>query len=78
MDRRMDTLIDIEAVEALIAWKSLFADQVALRARELAGKSQHPQRVTLAHYRQAAQMAMRSLSAAISDGENSDEGQKAA
>ena len=55
-------------LKALIYWKSLFADEVASRARRLAAESGKPERVTLSHYRRAAQIAVRSLSAAIGDG----------
>jgi hypothetical protein len=68
--------IDLEAARALIAWKSLFADEVAARARQLAAQSPHPERVTLSHYRQAAQIAIRSLSAAIDDGGPSGDDRK--
>jgi hypothetical protein len=60
--------IDIEAAKALIYWKSLFADEVAARARRLAAESGRPEQVTLSHYRQAAQIAVQSLAAAILDG----------
>ena len=60
--------IDVEAARALVSWKSRFADEVAAQARRLAAESSQPEHVTLAHYRQAAQSAVRSLSAAILDG----------
>ena len=56
--------IDVEAAKALVSWKSRFADEVAAQARRLAAESSQPEHVTLAHYRQAAQSAVRSLSAA--------------
>jgi hypothetical protein len=68
MSDKADLLIDIEAAKALVHWKSLFANEVATRARRLAAESSQPGHVTLAHYRQAAQMALRSLSAAILEG----------
>ena len=68
MSDKADFRIDVEAAKALICWKSLFADEVAARARQLAAESSRPDHVTLSHYRQAAQIAIRSLSAAISDG----------
>jgi hypothetical protein len=70
--------IDVEAAKALICWKSLFADEVAARARQLAAESSQPQHVTLSHYRQAAQIALHSLSAAILEGGPSSANQKAA
>jgi len=68
MSEKADIRIDIEAAKALIYWKSLFADEVATRARRLAAESSEPEHVTVSHYRQAAQIAVRSLPAAIRDG----------
>ena len=60
--------IDVEAAKALVDWTSRFADEVATEARRLAAESSQPEHVTLSHFRQAAQLAVRSLSAALSDG----------
>jgi hypothetical protein len=68
MSSNSDVRIDIEAARALIYWKSLFADEVAARARQLAAESGRREHVTMSHYRQAAQMAARSLPAAIREG----------
>jgi len=68
MREKAEVRIDIEAAKALIHWKSLFADEVASRAKRLAAESSQPQHVTVSHYRQAAQIAVRSLPAAILDG----------
>jgi hypothetical protein len=68
MSESADLRIDIDAVRALIYSKSLFADEVAARARQLAAESSQPEHVTLSHYRAAAQIALRSLPAAILDG----------
>ena len=65
MSEKAGVCIDIEAAKALVYWKSLFADEVAMRARQLAAESSRPDRVTLAHYRQAVQFAIRSLPALI-------------
>ena len=78
MREKADCRIDIEAAKALIYWKSLFADEVAARARQLAAESSQPEHVTLSHYRQAAQIAVPSLSAAILDGGPSSGDHKAA
>ncbi len=67
MSEKAGIRIDIEAAKAPIYWKSLFADEVAARARRLAAESGQPERVTLSHYRQAAQIAIRSLPAVILD-----------
>jgi hypothetical protein len=68
MSEKADLRIDIEAAKALVHWKSLFADEVAARARRLAAESGQSEHVTLSDYRQAAQIAARSLQAAILDG----------
>ena len=68
MTQTTDTHIDLDAAKALVDWKALFADEVAVCAARLAADSGHPERVTLYHYRQAAQIAIRTLSAAILDG----------
>jgi hypothetical protein len=78
MSKIADLRIDVEAARALIHWKSLFANEVAVQARRLAAPSSEPERVTLSHYRQAAEIAVNSLSAAIRDGGPSHDGQKAA
>ena len=68
MRERAGLRIDVEAARALIDWKARFADEVVAGARRLAVESSQPEHVTLAHYRQAAQLAVRSLAAAIVDG----------
>ena len=78
MSKKTDVRIDIEAAKALIYWKSLFTDEVAMRARQLAAESSQPDRVTLAHYRQAAQLAIRSLPVSIRKGEPSSDDHKVA
>jgi hypothetical protein len=70
--------IDVEAAKALVHWKSRFADEVAARARRLAAESGQPKRVTLAHYRRAAQVTVASLAAAILDEGPSRDDQQAA
>jgi hypothetical protein len=78
MSEKTDCRIDVEAVRTLIDWKWLFANEVAERARQLAAESSQPGRVTLSHYRRAAEIAVRSLSAAIRDGGPSRDDQEAA
>jgi hypothetical protein len=78
MSKQAAFRIDVEAARALIFWKTLFADDVAAQARRLAAESGQPAHVTLAHYRQAAQLAVRALSAAIADGGPSHDDHKAA
>jgi hypothetical protein len=67
MSEKADCRIEVEAAAALIHWKSLFAEEVAARARRLAADSGRPGHVTLAHYRQAAQGAVAALAAATGD-----------
>ena len=68
MGKTGNVSVDIEAAKALVYWKSLFADEVVARARRLAAESDQPGHVTLTHYRQAAQIAARSLPTAILHG----------
>ena len=65
MREKADIRIDLDAAKALVYWKSLFAEEVAMRAKRLAAESSEPQRVTLSQYRQAARFAARLLPAAI-------------
>ena len=78
MDANKQVRIDVEAAKALIGWKSLFADEVCEGAVLLAAQSGHPNSVTLSHYRQAARIALQSLSDAIRAEEDRDERQEAA
>ena len=71
-------MIDVEAAKALIRWKSLFADEVSEGAKRLARQSTHPNSATLAHYRQAALIALQALSDAILAEEEPDGQQEAA
>lgn len=65
MSETTDVCIDLEAAKTLVHWKSLFADEVVAGAMRLAATSGKPGTVTVSHYRQAAEAAIRSLSAAI-------------
>ena len=78
MIENADCRIDVDAAKALIDWKSLFTNEVVACAKQLAAESGRPERVTLSDYRQAAQIAIRSLSTAILDGGISSENRKAA
>jgi hypothetical protein len=69
--------IDVEAAKALAEWKSLFAAEVCERAKRIASQSNHPDSVTLSHYRMAASMAIQSLSVAI-HGEHGPDGKQEA
>ena len=78
MNEQADVRIDFEAVQALVHWKALFADEVASCAKRLAAESDQPARVTLAHYRQAAQIAISSLATAVRTEGHCNGDQKAA
>jgi hypothetical protein len=78
MNETVALRIDVEAAKALIQWKSLFADEVALCARRIAADSSEPEHVTLSQYRQAAQLAVHALAAAILDGGACGDDQEAA
>jgi hypothetical protein len=73
MSKKADVRIDIEAVRALIYWKSLFANEIVARAKQLAAESGRREHVTISHYRQAAPIAVRSLPAAIREGSPLDD-----
>jgi hypothetical protein len=78
MSENAEIRVDIKAATALVYWKSLFADEVAARAKRVAAESGQPGRVTLSHYRQAAQISVRSLPAATRDGVPFDDDHKVA
>jgi len=78
VSQKTDFRIDIDAANELIRWKSLFADEVTAHARRLSAESNHPEHATLLQYREAAQIAVRSLSVAILDEGASSGDQKAA
>ena len=65
MSQQIDLRIDVEAAKALLHWKSLFVDQVTAHARRIVAESSHPDHITLLEYREAAQVAVHSLMAAI-------------
>lgn len=72
MNDRLQVRIDVKAAKALAEWKALFAAEVCERAKQLAAQSGQPSFVTLSHFRQAAQVALQSVSAAIRDGDGHD------
>jgi len=72
MNENAQVRVDVEAAKALARWKALFAAEVCERAKGLAAQSSQPQAVTLSHYRQAAKIALQSLSAAIHKGDVPD------
>lgn len=54
MDRSGTIRIQAEAAKALAGWKAFFAEQVGVKAKELATDSNPPSLITLDHYRRAA------------------------
>ena len=78
MNENVQVRIDVEAAKALAQWKAQFADEVCEQAKRLAAQSNQPNSVTLSHYRQAAETALQSLSAAIHNGNEPNAEQEAA
>ncbi len=78
MNASRQVRIDVEAAKALAGWKYLFAEKVCEVAKRLAAQSGRPNSVTMSHYRQAAPIALQSLSDAILAEEGPDGQQEAA
>lgn len=78
MDQSKSYRIETEAAQALAEWKAFFAEQIALKAKELAEKSGSTGVITLGHYRQAASIAVKMLATAVQDTDSSDGRQEAA
>ena len=78
MDQSQPFRIQVDALGALADWKAYFADQVTTQARELAKSSNPVGLITLAHYHQAAQLAVQALAAQIRDTNSSHGNQEAA
>lgn len=78
MDQSNSSRIETRAVQALAQWKALFAEQVAVKAKELSEKSGSAGIITLSHYRQAASIAVQMLATAVQDTDSSDGRQEAA
>ena len=78
MDQTESFRIQADAAEALAEWKAYFAEQVAVKAKELAKDSTPPGLITLSHYRQAAVLASQLLTIEVQKTGSNDGGQKAA
>lgn len=78
MDGSNSSRIETRAVQALAEWKALFAEQVALNAKELSEKGGSTGIITLGHYRQAASIAVQRLATAVQGTDLSDDSQEAA
>jgi len=79
MERSGTIRIQAEAGKALAEWKAFFAEQVALKAKELAKGSDPPGLITLDHYRHAAVLAAQALAVEVQKAAGANDGrQKAA
>jgi len=78
MDGNATIRIQAKAAKALAEWKAFFAEQVALKARDLARNSSDPELITLTHYRQAAVLAAQALAIEVQRTDSNDGRQKAA
>ena len=78
MDRHGTVRIQVEAAKALAGWKAFFAEQVALKANELAQNSSPPGLITLTHYRQASVLAAQALAIETQRTDSNDVRQEAA
>jgi len=58
--------------EGLAEWKAFFAEQVAVKAKELAKDSNPSGLITLDHYRRAAVLAVRSLAVEVQETGSND------
>jgi len=79
MDRKATIRIQVEAAKALAGWKSFFAEQVALKAKEIVNDSDTSGLITLEHYRHAAILAAQALAIEVQNATGANNGgQKAA
>lgn len=78
MEKSNSSRIEAQAVQALAEWKALFAEQIAVKAKELSQKSGSAGVITLGHYRQAATIAVQMLATAVKGTDSSDGRQEAA
>ena len=77
MDRSGSMRVQAEAAKALAGWKEYFAEQVAVKAKELAKASDSPGLITFAHYRQAAILAGHTLATEVNNTGSNDGRQEA-
>lgn len=78
MNQSRSVRIQAEAAGALAQWKAFFAEQVAVKAKELAKDSNSLDLVTLSHYRQAAVLAASLLAVEVQNTDSNDGRQEAA
>jgi hypothetical protein len=76
MDKSNSYKIEVRAAQALAEWKALFAEQVAIHAKELSKKSGSTGIVTLEHYRLAASLAVQKLAMAVQCRDSEDDHQE--
>lgn len=70
--------IETIAAKELARWKSLFAEEVSVRAKAIAAACGETRLVRLEHYRRAAELALQTLSESIQAGAANDFQQRAA
>jgi hypothetical protein len=70
--------VDVEAARALANWKALFAELVSEQAKKLAEDENPACVITLAHYRQAAFIALESLKMTLQESDVRDDHKEAA
>ncbi|OYP29972.1 hypothetical protein [Rhodopirellula sp. MGV] len=78
MNQQASYQIEADALHALAEWKAAFAENVASKAKEIAQSDSDSNRITLQHYRQAAEFALKQLASKIQDSDSSDGTQEAA
>jgi hypothetical protein len=78
MDKSNSYRIETRAAQALAEWKALFAEQVAVKAKELSEQSGSTGIITLGHYRQAASIAVQMLAMAVQGTDPRDDSQEEA
>ena len=76
MDKSNSYRIETRAAKALAEWKALFAEQVAVHAKELSEKSGSTGIITLDHYRQAASIVVQTLAMAVQGTDPRDDRQE--
>lgn len=78
MDQSKSYRIETEAAHALAEWKAFFAEQVTVKAKELAENDDSEGVIKRDHYRRAARIAAQMLMVIVQDTDSSDGHQKAA
>lgn len=74
----MSVRIDVDAVKALVHWKALFVDEISKQAKQIAIEDGSPNRISVEHYKQAADFAIQKLSVEILREDSDDDREQAA